>query len=79
MSSNLLELVSRRKELRDAVLRAIVEDDQAMQVSAWQAVDNAAIALAREHRRYKRFVRDVLRNRVPVAAAEPVPHGVVDD
>ena len=61
MSDEILRLVRVREELRDAVLTALMARDSADVVRAWQAVDKAAVKLARERRRYERHVREVCR------------------
>jgi hypothetical protein len=70
VSDELLWLAALRQEMRDAVLTAIMAPDSTASISAWHEVDRAAIKLARQRRRYDKYIREVCRN-----AGHPLPAG----
>jgi hypothetical protein len=59
VSDELLRLAVVRLELRDAVLTAVMAPDGPAVIGAWTDVDQAAVKLARERKRYERHVREV--------------------
>lgn len=70
MSDELLRLVLVRRELRDAVLTAVMAPDGAVSISAWQDVDQAAVKVARQRRRYDRHLREVCAKAGRAAAGD---------
>jgi hypothetical protein len=57
-----LILTHARHELRDALLNALVADNSSDSFTAWEQVDLAAVALVEARKKYKRYVRRVVKN-----------------